>query len=332
MQSPRRQPKPVASCKGKLEVSCELRVPSCEQRPRFPYSLATRNSQLATKLPLALATCTFLFLALSGCPPVPPPPPPPPPPLIPPPHVISGDSAPPVESLAINAKMYQLQMPFGANSRDDSFWKLVDEDVVDAPTARNLNRNGFRVGHARIADWPSFLKVLTNEYAIKLKETNVMAQPAYDDARLAVSDVLPDELLFIYDDHGLTMRSFSDCTNMLSLAFEWAPRKTRTIRLTFCPMVQATQTRMDYSLSDNPPPARFVRRENFYDLHLTADIAPGEFLIVGTSTATQDPNRIASRFLTSDGPNRRFEQVLIFVGDPGPMENMKFRHPRPATK
>jgi hypothetical protein len=248
-------------------------------------------------------------------------------------QVISGDTAPPpIDPLAINAEMYQLQMPFGANSRDESFWKLVDEDVLDVPTSQNLIRNGFRVGRARIADWPEFLKVLTNESAIKLKETKVMARPSYDDAHLPMSDVLPEELLFIYDDHGLTMRSFSDCQNILSLGFEWAPRKARTLRLTFCPMVMATQTRMDYSLADNPAPAKYLNRENYYDMHLTADIAPGEFLIIGTSTATSDPNRIASHFLTRDGPNRRYEQVILFVGDPGPMENMRFRRPRPTTR
>ena len=133
----------------------------------------------------------------------------------------------PVDPLAIHAEMYQLQMPFGANSRDDSFWKLVDEDVLDVPTAQNLIRNGFRVGRARIADWPAFLKVLTNESAIKHSETTMMAHPSVDDGTIRMSDLLPEELLFIYDDHGLTMRSFSDCTNMLSLAFEWAPRKVR---------------------------------------------------------------------------------------------------------
>ena len=147
-------------------------------------------------------------------------------PQSPPPHVISGDTAPPpVDPLAIHAEMYELQMPFGANSRDDSFWKLVDEDVLDVPTAQNLIRNGFRVGRARIADWPAFLKVLTNESAIKHSETTMMAHPSVDDGTIRMSDLLPEELLFIYDDHGLTMRSFSDCTNMLSLAFEWAPRK-----------------------------------------------------------------------------------------------------------
>jgi hypothetical protein len=276
-------------------------------------------------------TALLLFLGLNGCPP--PPPPPPPPPFPPPPHVISGDSVPPaIDPLSINAEMYQLQMPFGANSRDESFWKLVDEDVVDVGTCENLTRNGFRVGHAHIGDWPAFLKALEGESAIKLAESTILAHPAFADAQLPMSKVLAEELLFFYDDHGLTMRSFSDCVNMLSIAIDWAPRKLRTVRFTICPMVQAQQTRMDYSLSDNPPPARVLHRDNFYDLHFIADVPPDEFLVVGTSTATEDRNRIASHFLTSDGPNQRFEEVLIFVGDPGPMKDMRLHHPKPTTK
>src|SRR5271170_7263170 len=124
----------------------------------------------------------ILFLALAGCPPPPPPPPPlPPPPGLSSQHVISGDSSPPqADPPAIHAEMYQLEMPFGANSRDDAFWKLVDEDALDVPTAKNLIRNGFRVGRARIADWPMFLKVLTNESAIKRSEASMMAHPSVD--------------------------------------------------------------------------------------------------------------------------------------------------------
>jgi hypothetical protein len=229
--------------------------------------------------------------------------------------------------------MYDLQVPFGANSRDDSFWKLVDEDILDVPVEQNLLLNGFRVGRARISDWPEFLKILTNESAITLNETGAFAQPSYGDALLPFpNEILPEELLFFYDEHGLTIRSYGDCRNMLSLAFEWAPRRPGTIRLTFCPVIQAMETRMDYSLADNPAPTHFLNRENYYNLHLTTDIAPGEFLIIGPSTATQDPNRVGSRFLDRDGPNRRYEQVLLFVGDPGPMKDMHFHHPKPTTR
>jgi hypothetical protein len=336
MQSPRRQdaslfPSPFASfASSRFIFSWILR--SCRRASNTDYREGAKDAKKKGGFAALLASWrlggSIVFLAIIGCAahsqqqPLP----------SPPSQVISGDSAPPAEQMPIHAEMYQLEMPFGANSRDDSFWKLVDEDVLDVPTAQNLIRNGFRVGRARIADWPAFLKVLIGESAIKRSEANMMAQPSVDDGTIRMSDVLPEELLFIYDNHGLTMRSFNDCRNMLSLAFEWAPRKQRTIRLTFCPMVQAMQTRMDYSLSDNPRPTQYLHRENFYDLHLTADIAPGEFLIVGTSTATADPNRIASRFLTRDGPNRRFEQVLLFVGDPGLMENMRFRRPRPTTR
>lgn len=261
---------------------------------------------------------------------------PPPQPPVPAQHVISGDAAPPAVTEAnpmltsrgtINATMYQLQMPFGANSRDDAFWKLVDEDVVDVPTNMNMNRNGLRIGRGRTSDWPDFLKVLIRESAIKSRETQFTAQPSFDDAQLDMSDIMPEELLFVFDDHGLTMRSFSDCQNFLSMAFQWAPREPRTIRLTMCPMVKAWRTRRDYSLSDNPAEMRYLDRENYYDLHWRADIKPGEFLVVGTSTATEDLNRIGSRFLTRDGPNQRYEEVLIFVGEPMGTKGLKTRPP-----
>jgi hypothetical protein len=93
----------------------------------------------------------------------------------------------------------------------------------------------------------------------------------------------------------------------------------------------AWRTRRDYSLSDNPPEAKYLERLNYYDLHFRADIAPGEFLVLGTSTATEDPNRVGSRFLTRDGPNQRYEQLLILAGQSVPMKGMR-RHPAaPAT-
>ncbi len=256
------------------------------------------------------------------------------------PPIVSDEVAPPESDAGaprtttgvITCQMYQLQMPFGANSRDDAFWKLVDEDVLDVPTSILMNSNGLRVGRARIADWPVFLKILGRESAIKIAEHRITAEPGVEDARLDMSEELPEELLYIYDEHGLTMRSFDDCQNRMSLAFQWAPRKPLTIRLTVCPLVVAWRTRFDYALSDEPPPTKYLQRENFYDLHFCADVSPGEFLVVGASTATRDPNRIGSRFLTRDGPNQRYEELLILVGKPVAMNGMKTGIAKPTTR
>jgi hypothetical protein len=147
-----------------------------------------------------------------------------------------------------------------------------------------------------------------------------------------MSDILPEETLYIYDQHGLTMRSFDDCKNIFSIAFAWAPRKFRTMRVTICPVVQSTRTRMDYSLSDNPLPLRIKQADHIYNLNLCADIAPGDFLIVGTSIATEDPNRVGSLFLTRDGPNQRFEEVMILVGETVRMPPRKRNVAGPTTR
>jgi hypothetical protein len=254
--------------------------------------------------------------------------------------VISGDVTPPVSAPApepatssgvISTLIYQLQCPLGANSRDEAFWKLVDEDVVDVPTSRTLNYNGLRTGRARVADWPKFLKILEKESAIRISESRISSASAIGDALLDVSEPLPEEVLFIYDDHGLTMRSYANCQNELSMAFQWAPRKPRTVRVTICPVVKAWRTRMDYSLNDDPAPTKYLERENYYDLHFCVDVAPGEFLVIGTTRQTEDPNRIGSRFFTRDGPNQRYEDLLILVGQPVPMSGIKSRFRRPAT-
>ena len=82
------------------------------------------------------------------------------------PQVISGDVTPPAPPAnarrqqantgIITAVLYQLQMPLGANSRDDAFWKLVEEDVVDVPTSIDAeqqrpaarSRRGWRIGRS----------------------------------------------------------------------------------------------------------------------------------------------------------------------------------------
>jgi hypothetical protein len=228
--------------------------------------------------------------------------------------------------------VYRLQMPFGSNSRDEGFWKLVTEDIVDVPTAQRLMRNGLRVGRANIADWPAFLKVLNAEGAMKISVSHTTSLWGFGDAPFDMTEVMPEETLFVYDEHGLEMRSYDDCKNVFSIAFSWAPRKLRTMRVTICPVVKCTRTRMDYTLSDNPHPLQIDPTEHLYNLNLSADVPPGEFMVVGTSTATEDPNRIGSRFLTRDGPNQRFEEVLIIVGESVTTTGMKAPKPLPATR
>lgn len=241
-------------------------------------------------------------------------------------------AAPAMEAMhkVITVSLYKLRMPFGSVSRDESFWKLVNEDIVNVAMKYRLEDNGLRIGRARVADWTMFLDKLVKAGALKIIDGRISSQPAIGDAPLDMSDQLREETIWYFDEHGLSGRSYDDCINRFSLAFQWAPRQPDTIRMTICPVVHSLRTRFDYALSDNPEPTPYLQEDNYYDLHLTTDIPPGEFLIVGTSPQTQDPNRIGSRFLTRDGKNQRFEEMLVFVGKPVAINRLKA--PRPATQ
>jgi hypothetical protein len=209
--------------------------------------------------------------------------------------------------------MYQLELPYASISRNEDFWKLIEEDVTDVPTQNRLALNGLRFGRAHATDWPKFRALLDLKTASLLSNTVFRGPPGIYDRPFDMTATLPDELLEIFDEHGLTLRSYTDCINRFSFAFQWVPRKPGNLRVDLCPVVHAWRLRTDYTVADVGRVGHFLQRDNFYPLHASANVPPGDFLVVGTSTATDDPNRIGSRFLTRQGPTQRYEQVLILL-------------------
>src|SRR5438552_8393636 len=48
---------------------------------------------------------------------------------------------------------YQLNVPWGTISRNEAFWKRIDEHCLDVAAEDNLLRNGIRVGIAPLSEW-----------------------------------------------------------------------------------------------------------------------------------------------------------------------------------
>src|SRR5437868_2239970 len=61
--------------------------------------------------------------------------------------------AQPSVNLIFRLQAYQLCVPAGTISRNDAFWKRIDEHCVDVATVENLAKNGFRVGLAPLTEW-----------------------------------------------------------------------------------------------------------------------------------------------------------------------------------
>src|SRR5260370_20520778 len=79
------------------------------------------------------------------------------PPEAPPPDPNAARRAP---QIIILLDVYDLTVPAGAVSRNDDFWKRVDEDALDIASHDLLLRNGVRIGLGHDRDWTYFKGLL----------------------------------------------------------------------------------------------------------------------------------------------------------------------------
>jgi hypothetical protein len=235
---------------------------------------------------------------------------------------IPQPSAYPTPPQFISVYMDQFYLPYGFMNKSDPFWKQLDEDAVDVDTYDLLYKNGLRVGHANVSTWPRCLEYIDRR-TTRVQRGRFMSISGVDGLPIDMTAQMPEETLFYFDQNGLTGRSFDLCTNRLAFAFQWELHAQDVIHITVCPLVNVQRRRMQYFLADDAPEDAFQKDEYLYGLRFHADLAPGEFLVIGTSPRADDPTRVGNRFLIHDGPTDRYESLLIFARDQLPLTHAR---------
>jgi hypothetical protein len=217
--------------------------------------------------------------------------------------------------------VYQLTLPVGAVSRSDEFWKRVDEQGVDIGTYDLLQKNGFRVGIAPASEWPYFKGIL-DQYPAVTKKTSVTAGES-GALELLMKKGIPSQYLFyLTDDNTLMGRTYDRCDNLMSLAFQAAPRKPGQVRVTLCPLVRSVRGEFQISVTNEEREYEYVRPERLYDLNLCCDVPVKGFLVVAPSTMAKWSATLGNAFLVDGGAAERFEHVLILVPRPSSMRGV----------
>src|SRR5689334_7515808 len=67
---------------------------------------------------------------------------------------------------AVQVTIYQLSVPYGTVSRNEKFWKRIDESVIDINSYETLFKNGVRVGEAPTEEWEYFKKIVEENPAV----------------------------------------------------------------------------------------------------------------------------------------------------------------------
>ncbi|MDP9172604.1 MAG: hypothetical protein M3O30_01900 [Planctomycetota bacterium] len=236
----------------------------------------------------------------------------------------------------IHIYMYQFSLPYGSISRNQEFWKLVDEDTVDVPTYSRLLKNGIRVGRGRMKDFKNYAALIDKETSnLKITQFFNISGGGNNMVNMNPEDATRDldqETLFVFGDHGLTGRDYAHCQNRLLFSFLREPHFPETIRVNVCPDVEVVRSRLDWWLTDSPKENPALNSEHLYDLALRADLAPDEFLVIGASPAADESHRVGNLFLTRDDPTQRVEKLLILSQKILPLQHARLIGSQATTR
>lgn len=215
---------------------------------------------------------------------------------------------------ALMLDVYHLTVPFGAVSRNDEFWKHVDEQKLDVATYDLLLKNGVRVGLGRDAEW-AYFKGLLGQYP-SARQQQVRTEPGkVGHFELTMRDRVPYQNLFWLDDrNGLIARTFEKCDNLLAVSFEASTHRPGEAIVKVCPLVRGLRREFHVSVMNNEEIEIDQKHpEQLYDLRLESVIPLGDFLIIGPSKEAKLPTSIGNTFLVSEGRTEPIEHVLVIV-------------------
>ncbi len=212
----------------------------------------------------------------------------------------------------LRVEFYLLALPEGTISRNEKFWKRVDEHSLDPATYDLLYRNGVRVGEAPIAEWEYFRQVM-EQYPAITKATSLVAVDAKPIEVPMRKDVAAQEICYFDSSNRLEGRSYYGAENIVALTFQQAPRRLNTMRVALCPVVRSVRKRLELSPLNKEQEITFTYPERLYDVNLRADVPVDSFLVIGPSEEASWRSSIGHNFFVTQGAAERMENVLLIV-------------------
>jgi hypothetical protein len=229
--------------------------------------------------------------------------------------------AQPAVPLVFQLVCYQITVPIGAVSRNEEFWKRIDEQCIDPGRYDLLRRNGMRIGEAPVSEFENIRRLLDQHPASGRSMGTIGA-----DARnieLDMNKDVPFQTVCYYNDNNaLSGRSFDKCQNIMNISYQRTPRTLGEMRLAITPMVRSLRKRLEFTAMNEEMEIKYVAPQKFY-LNIIIDLPMDRFLVLAPSDSADLPTLIGHQFFVKDEPAEQMEQVLIFVAQPFRLDDVK---------
>lgn len=226
--------------------------------------------------------------------------------------------------------IYQLTVPANAISRDERFWRHVDEDHVDLAAHELLWNNGLRFGIGPNDEWDYFKRLMDHYGATARKGTTSPTKRGF--VELPLTPNVDVEDIFYFNPAGkLSGRTFEKCDNSLAITFEPAPRQTGAAHIDACAVVRGLRKQYEITVLNDQRDIELRRPEYLYDLRLSQDIPLDHFLVIGPSPRSSIPYSLGNTLLVHVGGAAPTETILLLVPRPfritGPAPSVQLRRP-----
>jgi len=226
----------------------------------------------------------------------------------------SADARAPAQVMVL-LEIWQMQVPLGTISRNDDFWKRIDETCLDPGTADLLQKNGVRVGEAPLAEWDFFRRIMEQHPAVAQK--SVFSGPEGQLIEMEMNKSIEFQYIFFFDRNlQLSGNTYDRSDNILSLSFQPTPRKLGAVRIALCPTVRSHRRKLEFNSRSEERELQVVQAERLFDCNLRADVPLDHFLIVAPASAQPLTSSIGKAFLMRDGEAEQFEQILLICPKP----------------
>lgn len=221
------------------------------------------------------------------------------------------DPPPPIR-LTTRFEIYDITLPLGAVSRNDAFWKLIDEARIDPGTYDVLRRNGVRVGVAPVADWP-LLRDLLAEVPTTTQLSSATGREGSNIEMTMKRDIISQSIFVFLPNGRLVGRTFERCDNLLALSFQQTPRKAGQLSVSMSPIVRSTRKHMTFSTLGNEQEFAYVYPEKALDVSLRAEIPLDHLLVIAPSEEANATTSLGRTFFMHDTPADKQERVLVLA-------------------
>jgi len=206
----------------------------------------------------------------------------------------------------------RVRVPAPLFSGSGKLWNHLETDFFPAETSKLLHRNGVRIARGRTDAWPPIKAILETESRVQTSQSRVTLSNGLP-LLLELNAQPKDQILFVYRRDGtLAGAPWRSSTNLLRIDYGMTPAATDAILLEVAP-----ELRLDSSASqalrapwDTSRPAgrSLVLRE----LAVRVQLEPGQFLVIGPSSATAElPYIVGSLLLREEIDGEVYESVYF---------------------